>query len=239
MMMRKLALLFSTVVLSMTQVGQAGVLCGDKAPAFVLNSVSGGTVDLQTFKGRYVVLEWFNHNCPYVNKYYESGAMQKWQAVATSKGLAWFVIDSTNPSSPDFLPPKNARILFSSKKMAATAFLLDEDGVAGKLYNVTTTPEVFLINPEGVVIYRGAIDDTKSRDAEDSAAAHNYLLAAIDEALAGKPVAEPTVAPYGCEVKYLPGKTKPKSSGDSDKPKSSAKSPTKPYLRGKRVKHAS
>jgi len=241
--MRKPAILLTSLLILVAQILRADIKCGEKAPSFVLPSANGTIINTESFAGRYVVLEWFNHNCQYVNKFYKNGNMQKWQADAVSKGIVWLVVDSTNPSNPDFLPPKTARTLFTANKMAATALLLDEDGIAGTLYGATNTPEVFLINPDGILIYQGAIDDNSSRNPEDVAISHNYLLAAIDDALAGKPVAEPTTAPYGCEVKYLPGRYSQKSGqkdSDASGSANSAKSPsTRQNRRGKRVKRAS
>jgi peroxiredoxin len=234
--MRKSVFIFATLLILVAQILRADVKCGDKAPYFSLFSADGRRVNLESFKGCYVVLEWFNYNCPFVNKFYENGEMQKWQADAVAKGIVWLVIDSTNPSSPDFMPPKQANTMFARMKMAATALLLDDDGSIGLLYGVTKTPQIFLINSKGIVIYRGAVDDKPTSKAEDIAGAHNYLLAAIDESLAGKAVSKPVTRPYGCSVKYKKGRT-PTSDSDN-KPKAASVTSTTPYRRGKRVKRA-
>jgi peroxiredoxin len=200
--MSKILSLISLCILALAPQTQGALLSGQPAPDFTLPSADGASVKLSSAKGHFVVLEWFNHNCPFVHKFYDSGAMQKWQEEMTAKGVLWYAIDSTNPKHEDYLTPEAARKSYKDMHLAATALLLDEKGVVGKLYGATNTPQVFLISPEGVLLYQGAIDDRRSSAAYDADNSHNYLLEAIHEAMSGGTVAEPATKPYGCSVKY-------------------------------------
>ena len=180
----------------------AGVTCGEKAPDFTLPSINGKDVSLAGFHGHYVVLEWFNHNCPFVQKFYSVGAMQKWQAQYTAKGVIWLTIDSTNPAHSDYVTAEAERDVFKQMKLASSDLLRDSNGKVGHLYGATNTPQIFIIDPNGVLIYQGAVDDNRSTDADDVETARNFLTAALDEALDGKPVSVTSSKPYGCSVKY-------------------------------------
>jgi peroxiredoxin len=200
--MKRTALFIASILALAATQAIAAVRCGDKAPAFTLPSAMGGNVSLSDASGHYVVLEWFNHNCPFVHKFYEGGTMQKWQADAVAKGVVWYVIDSTNPAHEDHLTVEKAKEVYGSMHLASTALLLDETGATGRAYGATNTPQIFIIDPQGVLIYQGAVDDKRTSDSRDIAGAHNHLLHALDEALAGKPVSESATRPYGCSVKY-------------------------------------
>jgi len=175
---------------------------GQPAPAFTLKDSNGQSHNLSDFKGKFVVLEWLNHGCPFVVKHYGSGNMQNLQKEYTGKDVVWLSIVSSAPGKEGHMTPEETNQAKADKGSAATAVLLDEDGTVGKLYEAKVTPELYVVDPEGTLIYMGAIDDKKSTDAADVAGAKNYVKQALDEAMAGKPVSEPTTAAYGCGVKY-------------------------------------
>jgi len=175
---------------------------GQPAPAFTLKDSNGQSHNLSDFKGKFVVLEWLNHGCPFVVKHYESGNMQKLQKEYTGKDVVWLSIVSSAPGKQGHMTPEETNKTKADKGSAATAVLLDEDGAVGKLYDAKVTPELYVVDPEGTLIYAGAIDDKKSTDTADVAGAKNYVKQALDEAMAGKPVSEPSTTAYGCGVKY-------------------------------------
>ena len=175
---------------------------GQPAPAFTLTDSNGQSHNLSDFKGKFVVLEWLNHGCPFVLKHYESGNIQSLQKEYTGKDVVWLSIVSSAPGKQGHMSPEETNKTKTEKGGGATAVLIDEDGTVGKLYDAKVTPELYVINPDGVLVYMGAIDDKKSVDAADVAGAKNYVKQALDEALAGSPVSEPTSTAYGCSVKY-------------------------------------
>jgi len=175
---------------------------GAPAPDFSLTDSKGKTQTLSQYKGKYVVLEWFNPDCPFVKKHYGSGNMQKLQQEYTGKGVVWLSIDSSAPGLEGNLSPEQAEKKMSEWKTKQTALLLDPDGKAGQAYGAKNTPHMFIINPEGKVIYEGAIDSKPSPNAADIASSTNYVKVALDESLSGKPVSTPSSRPYGCSVKY-------------------------------------
>ena len=175
---------------------------GSKAPAFSLIDTDGHERTLAEFKGRYIVLEWTNLGCPFVRKHYDTGNMQTAQKKATDKGVAWLSINSSAEGKQGNLDTAGWKKAIADEKMASTAVLTDPTGKAGKTYGAKTTPHMFVINPKGVLIYKGAIDDKPSADKADVPGARNYVLAALDEALAGKSVSTPSTPSYGCSVKY-------------------------------------
>lgn len=175
---------------------------GTVAPAFSVVDAKGKTQSLADYKGKYVVLEWFNPECPFVKKHYGSGNMQKLQQEAATHGVTWLTIDSSAAGKEGNLTPDAANAKNAEWKMASTAFLLDQDGKVGQAYGAKNTPHMFVINPEGKLIYEGAIDDKPTANPADIAGATNYVRAAITDAMANRPVANPTTKPYGCSVKY-------------------------------------
>jgi len=175
---------------------------GQPAPEFTLADSNGKSHKLSDFKGKLVVLEWLNHGCPFVVKHYGSGNMQKLQKEYTGKDVVWLSIVSSAPGKQGHMSAEEANKTKEEKGSAATAVLLDEDGTVGKLYDAKVTPELYVIDREGTLIYAGAIDSVKSTDAADVEGAKNYVKQALDEALAGKPVSEPTITAYGCGIKY-------------------------------------
>lgn len=181
---------------------EAAPLIGQSAPAFSVKDSSGKTRTLAEFKGKYIVLEWLNYGCPFVKKQYNSGNMQKLQAEATKDGVIWLSVISSAPGKQGYSTPQQTDENTKQHKAVPTAVLLDTDGAMGKTYHAKTTPHMFVINPEGNLIYNGAIDDKDSTDLADIPVAHNYVLAALKEAKKGEEVKVKTSKPYGCAVKY-------------------------------------
>lgn len=179
-----------------------GAKVGSAAPAFTLTDAGGTTHSLADFRGKFVVLEWLNHDCPFVKKHYGSDNMQSLQRRFTEEGVVWLSVISSAPGKQGHVTPARAVELTAEKKAAPTAVLLDGDGAVGKSYGAKTTPHLFVIDPEGVVRYAGAIDSIASTEAADVPKATNYVAAALDALLAGKKVETDTTQPYGCSVKY-------------------------------------
>jgi len=175
---------------------------GQPAPDFTLQGSDGKSHSLSEYQGKYVVLEWTNPNCPFVHKFYDSGTMQDLQTKETAKGVVWLRINSSAEGHDGYQSASDMSSYVKDNHVAATASLLDPDGTVGHVYGARTTPHMFVINPKGVLIYAGGIDNTPSADPADIATAKNYVTAALDEAMAGKPVTTPTARPYGCSVKY-------------------------------------
>lgn len=175
---------------------------GAPAPGFALPNASGGTNGLADAKGKFVVLEWINLDCPFVRKHYNSGNMQKLQRDYTAKGVVWYTVCSSAPGKQGHLTPAQWQVALAKEKAAPTALLLDADGKTGRLYGAKTTPHLFVIDPAGKLVYRGAIDDKPTVKIEDVATARAYLVEALEAAMAGKPVPTAATQPYGCSVKY-------------------------------------
>ncbi|KPK81706.1 MAG: alkyl hydroperoxide reductase [Gemmatimonas sp. SM23_52] len=175
---------------------------GQPAPAFTLPDTYGTDQSLSDYSGKWVVLEWLNYDCPFVRKHYDSGNMPALQQTYGAKGVIWLAIVSSAPGKQGHFPPDEMNSRSEQAGSAAKAVLLDPDGTVGRLYGARTTPQMVLIDPSGTVLYNGAIDDKPSARIETLEGAHNYLVAAIEEAMAGKPVSVPTTQPYGCSVKY-------------------------------------
>ena len=175
---------------------------GKPAPNFSLKDLSGKEHDLSDLKGKYVVLEWVNFGCPFVKKHYGSENMQKLQKEFVDKGVVWLSICSSAPGKQGNETPDAAKKGLAKFGSDASAYLVDQDGEVGKLYKARTTPQMFVVNPEGVLIYAGAIDDKPTPKPETVAVAKNFVKAALNEATSGKPVSVPSTKPYGCSVKY-------------------------------------
>lgn len=180
----------------------AAAKVGEQAPSFTLTGNDGKTYKLEELKGKHVVLEWFNQDCPFVVKHYGSGNMQKLQKAYTEKGVVWLTVASSAPGKQGHLTAEQATQVKSEQKASSTAFLLDPDGKVGKSYNAKTTPHMYIINPAGKLVYAGAIDDKPTTDVADIAPAKNYVVAALDASLAGKPVEKASTTAYGCSIKY-------------------------------------
>lgn len=175
---------------------------GGVAPSFTLPASNGKNVSLDQYRGKYVVLEWMNQGCPYVQKHYNSGNMQSTQKWAKDHGAVWLTIVSSAPGKQGYVTANEANALLKEKKMSSEAILLDPEGSVGHLYGAKTTPHMFVIDPKGTLIYNGGIDDKATTDLDDVKTAKNYVKAALEEAMAGKAVSTPTSRPYGCSVKY-------------------------------------
>jgi hypothetical protein len=175
---------------------------GAAAPAFTTNDVSGRAVSLHHYLGKTVILEWTNDGCPFVGKQYNSGNMQALQRRFTAVGHIWLTIASSAPGEQGYVTPAAARADIAHWHAAPTDFLLDPDGVVGHLYGAKATPTMVVIKPDGTLAYIGAIDDKPSVDLADIKTAKNYVVAALAELAAGKPVAVPATEAYGCSIKY-------------------------------------
>jgi AhpC/TSA family len=180
----------------------AVAVVGQKAPEFTAKDATGKTVNLADFKGKTVVLEWVNPGCPYVRKHYGGGNMQSTQKDATSKGVVWLAVNSTDTAHPDYLAPAALQSWMVEQKAAATHTLMDESGSIGQQYAARTTPHMYIISPQGNLVYAGGIDSISSARAEDIKQATNYIKQSLGETLAGKPISMATTKPYGCSVKY-------------------------------------
>src|SRR5881398_3740990 len=175
---------------------------GAAAPDFNLPDASGKTHSLSEYKGKYVVLEWFNPDCPFVKKHYGSDNMQKLQQDYTSKGVVWLTVDSNAAGTEGNITAEQAQKIMKSWNTHQTALLLDPESKVAKLYGAKNTPNMVIINPEGKIVYEGAIDSKASPNPADIPSSTNYVKVALDESLAGKPVTTSTTKPYGCSVKY-------------------------------------
>lgn len=175
---------------------------GQSAPDFTATASSSKTFRLSDYRGKYVVLEWHNNGCPYVGKHYKSGNMQRLQKEWTGRNVVWFTIISSAPGKQGYVTASEENQYMAKMQATPTAALLDPTGQIGHLYDAKTSPQMVVINPQGIVIYDGAIDDKPTTDLSDIAGATNYVNLALEQAMAGKPVETPATRPYGCSVKY-------------------------------------
>lgn len=190
-----LVLCSAPTLVSATKVGAA-------APDFTGTASTGKTFRLSDYRGKYVILEWHNNGCPFVGKQYNSGNMQQLQKQWTSQGVVWFTILSSAPGKQGYATAQEENDYLAKMQAAPTAALLDPAGQIGHLYDAKTSPQMVVINPQGVVIYDGAIDDKPTTDLSDVPGATNYVSLALQQAIAGKQVETPATRPYGCSVKY-------------------------------------
>lgn len=181
---------------------KARAAIGQPAPAFSATDSNGKTHSLADYKGKFVVMEWTNNDCPFVKKHYSSNNMQTLQKTYGEKGVVWLSVISSAPGKQGHVDGKGANELTQSRGASPAAVLLDSDGSVGKAFGARTTPHMFIINPEGALIYAGAIDSNDSADPADISSAQNYVVAALGDAMANKPVTTPVTRPYGCSVKY-------------------------------------
>ena len=178
---------------------------GQAAPDFTATDALGKTHKLSDFKGKHVVLEWTNPGCPFVVKHYNgdaSGNMQSLQKEFTAKGVVWLSINSTETGSRDYLAPAKLMAWKAEKKGSASAVLMDESGNIGKLYSAKTTPHMYIVSPQGLLVYAGAIDSVPSARTDDIKTATNYVRQGLNEALSGKAISTSSTRAYGCSVKY-------------------------------------
>ena len=191
------------VLMTLFATGAAlAVVSGAPAPTFNITDTSGKAVQLGDYKGKYVVLEWTNPECPFVRKHYSSGNMQALQKEWAGRDVVWLAINSTSASHSEFKTPRQMSDWMKSQGAAPAATLLDSTSDTGRAYGAKTTPHMFVIDPGGKVIYNGAIDDKRSANPADAKTANNYVRAALAEAMSGKPVTVGSTTPYGCSVKY-------------------------------------
>lgn len=175
---------------------------GQPAPEFSAPDTQGKAVKLSDYRGKYVVLEWTNPECPYVRRHYNSGNMPSLQKELGAKDVVWLAVNSTNQSSSEFKSPQEMAKWMSEKGAAPRATLIDSDSKVAKLYEARTTPHMYVIDPAGTLVYAGGIDDIRSSKPDDIAKATNYVTAALNDLKAGKPVQTKNSQPYGCSVKY-------------------------------------
>lgn len=199
--MRKIQFALAAVVL-IAAPATAEPRIGQAAPNFALTDVNGKRIALSQFRGKTVVLEWNNPECPFVKKHYDSGNMQKSQARATADGVVWLTINSSAAGKQGYMTAAAAKSLTAKQASKRTAYLLDPNGAVGKLYGAKTTPHMYVINARGTLVYAGGIDDKPSADKADIDGARNHVLAALAELKGGKRVSVTTSRPYGCNVKY-------------------------------------
>lgn len=183
-------------------VAQAAPKVGESAPAFSLTGADGKTHTLADHKGKLVVLEWTNHECPFVKKHYSSGNMQSLQKEFTAKDVVWLSVITGAKGKQGVVTGEKAQELTKSRGATPTAVLFDPTGDTGRAYGAKTTPHMYIVSAEGKLLYAGGIDSISSNDADDIPKATPYVKLALNEALAGKPVTTATTKPYGCSVKY-------------------------------------
>jgi glutathione peroxidase-family protein len=172
------------------------------APDFSLSDSEGKKHSLSDFKGKWVVLEWVNFGCPYVRKHYDSGNMQSLQKTYTEKDVVWLSICSSAPGKQGYYEGEELRSQIKEEGSSATAYLIDSEGTVGKMYEAKTTPHMYIVNPEGVLVYAGGIDNIPSSNKDDLKKATNYVRETLDVAMAGKEIVVKGSRPYGCSVKY-------------------------------------
>lgn len=182
---------------------QAAPVVGQAAPDFSLTDINGQKHSLSAYKGKTVVLEWVNPECPIVGKHYQgSGNMPATQKAALADGAVWLSINSGHAGAQGDFDPAQVTAWHKKSGAAPTAYIRDQDGKVGKLYDARHTPTLYIISPEGTLVYAGGIDDINSANVADIAKANNFVKAALADLKAGRPVARATSRPYGCNVKY-------------------------------------
>lgn len=200
--MRVLASFCGLIVFLITSAAMAAVMPGQTAPDFTLTDSNGDSVSLSDFAGKKVVLEWTNHECPFVRKHYSSGNMQATQKAITDKGVIWLSIISSAPGKQGYVDGETANALTKERGAHPTKVLLDPEGKVGRLYGATATPQLVIMDEKRDVLYAGAIDDKPTANPADLKTAHNLVLAAFEDIDAGRPVQISYQTPYGCTVKY-------------------------------------
>ncbi|MBL6958952.1 MAG: thioredoxin family protein [Rhodospirillales bacterium] len=180
----------------------AGPALGKTAPDFTGTDSYGKSHTLSAYHGKVVILEWFNDGCPFVGKHYGTRNMQTLQKEAAAQGVVWLSVVSSAPGRQGYSTPERANRLVRDWQAAPTAVLLDPKGTIGRLYDAKVTPHMYIINKQGALVYKGAIDDIPSPVHEDVKVANNYVRAALKEVMAGQPVSKPSSRAYGCTVKY-------------------------------------
>lgn len=200
MMLRMLAA--SAAIAFTPMLAMATPEVGQPAPDFNTVDITGAPQSLSQYKGKLVVLEWSNPECPFVKKFYDNGDMQKFQAAEVADGVVWLTVNSGGEGKQGNMSAEEAQQSFADHKLASSAYILDPKGEIGKLYEAKTTPHMYVIDKEGTLAYAGAIDDKASTNPDDIATSNNYVTAALDSLQAGEPVKVATTKSYGCSVKY-------------------------------------
>lgn len=200
--MRRLASLAALLALAALSLSSWAVKVGDPAPDFTATDSNGQTHKLSAYRGKFVVLEWTNNGCPYTRKHYTSGNMQNLQKEWTAKGVVWLTVLSSSPGSQGYMTASAENAYIAKVNADPTAALLDPTGTLGHEYDAKTTPDMYVIDPSGKLIYAGAIDDHPTTDPGDIPNSKNYVSEALTEAMAGQQVAVTYTRPYGCSVKY-------------------------------------
>jgi AhpC/TSA family len=199
--MKQILTAFTALAITAAPAAAAAVV-GKPAPTFKAADMNGKAVSLSDFRGKTVVLEWNNPECPFVKKHYGSGNMQKTQAAAVKDGVVWLTINSGAPGKQGHMSGADAKAFLARAGARPTAYLLDPRGVLGKAYDAKTTPHMYIVNGAGTLVYAGGIDDKATPNPADIKSARNYVLAALAEIKTGKPVSVASSRPYGCSVKY-------------------------------------
>lgn len=197
MRVSRIFLITGLLAASMIRPGQAV-----QAIDFTATDTNGVQHKLSDFRGKYVVMEWFNPDCPFIRKHYDSGNMQALQKEAAAKGVVWLSVDSSAPGKQGYYPAEQHNLMMDAKNGAPAAIFIDADGDMGRAYGAKTTPHMFVIDPQGQLIYEGALDSISSADPNDIPNAENYVRKALSESMAGEPVSTPATRAYGCSVKY-------------------------------------
>lgn len=196
-------LFFSFMLINATDsADRTGAVVGERAPDFSVVDAHGNVHSLSDYEGQYVILEWLNHGCPFVKKHYDGNNMQEMQRRYTEEGVIWLSVVSSAPGTQGYMEPEETLKTKEEKNAAPTAILLDVDGTMGRAYDARVTPHMYIINPEGIVEYNGAIDDKPTARLRDLEGAHNYIDAAMASLRNGEEVEVRTNTPYGCTVKY-------------------------------------
>jgi peroxiredoxin len=196
--MKKTLSLFTALTLA---TASFAVEVGKPAPNFTATDIYGKTIKLSDYKGKIVVLESHNQDCPFCHNQYKTGAMQALQRDLAAKGVVWIVVDSVNPHNFSYRTPEQAKKEIAAEKMDITDWIDDSSGAIGHLYDMKTTPDMYVINKDGILVYQGAIDN-RPEPFGDPRTAHNYVRTAVDDLIAGKPIEVSETKPYGCGVKY-------------------------------------
>lgn len=197
--------LFAFTILMITTLAHTALAApeiGQPAPAFTGTDAHGNVINLSDYNGQIVVLEWTNHECPYVRKHYDTKNMQNLQKDATDKGIIWLTINSSATGKQGQTGPEEALALIQSEESHETARILDPEGTIGRLYDARTTPHMFVINQEGVLVYMGAIDDAPGVQHDTVTHAKNYVREALSSLVLAQDITTSSTQPYGCSVKY-------------------------------------
>lgn len=206
--MKKLNFILTLIIASVLLINAAedtdrsGAVVGEQAPSFSVVDAHGNMHSLEDYAGQWVILEWLNHGCPFVRKHYDGNNMQELQKKYTEKGVVWLSVVSSAPGTQGYMEPEETLQTAEEKGAVPTAILLDADGTMGRAYDARVTPQMYIINPDGILEYNGAIDDRPTSIVRDLEGAHNYVVAAMTSLMNGDPVEVTTNTPYGCTVKY-------------------------------------